>query len=1071
MSAPPGVPDEFWSTSAEMHAALLGRHMGRVLRAFRTHPFHGRHALSQELAAHWLATTQSQLSRYENGPRIERLDLLIHVARVLAIPQRYLWFQMPDDHREALSGSISGGNGTAARLARDSAARTEHLLDAVAGQSAGSLNYVPPVRTVQHVENFLESNKRVCLVTGLPGCGKSSLMLYLSKELVGTADVQLHFTDSWDLRETDLATEILRYASIEAHGNSLLALEQNTIDLARPLVVILDGVSSQARADDIGRQLDAALRQVTAAGLKFLMVIRTPPDVELSAHPILAASLYEVDPREPATSREVTAWGWAQAQAVWERSRSRSNPAYNELPMSVQLLARTPLYMRLLITAGYDDDGHDTLNAFRVIDHCVQSILRQGKQRADVVMRLLCELAELQDPDLVPAQLTGPNDPFDQASSSGSVTVDDLLPSVFVRRGPHGRVTFTHDVIREYFLATRLAQRIIDRGRSVAAVTALNELAARATESAVGRGVFDFIVYSLDVDNPALLAAVATAPSVSVTTTLPMMMRLASIENVAFASPEVLRACAARCSHRATLELSRVTLNARGIKEALGAEYFPWILSLLREFGAALWEDLAASLDGSLTSTDLTRLIATTDLVDPDEATFIARYFYLFFGDDESFLHSLGTLLGSTDWRVRSALAHALRDGRSRGNPLAGKIIGSLARDDDYKVRAAVGRSIRALDASLAWEHLAHLLDDDNWHVRGTTLAGLLADGIQTADRDGIADVAVQTVSRDPLWASAPSHVAALVQRLLLLHDRPSSAGQSVARNRAMFGILRELRTGWLHVSTALRKSLIDEGLNSTSWLVRREASAVPRDETGPPLDHHGKATAHELLSSEGFRRLRGQRTVQVALDLSDLAHAAEVAAAASGAGISFIEVGDPLIKEAGILAIETVKRSAADAIVVAEMMSSDWGRDQVVVAAEAGADVVLLIGPATAASVAAAVDAGRRFGVPLILDVPAAHANQRWVRDMERIGIDGFAITTNIDVGSATSHPLASAKALRAWTRLPVAVSGGFSATDRSVAASPDWDILIVGRAVAEATRPELAAKQLYDLIREGVQ
>lgn len=39
---------------------------------------------------------------------------------------------------------------------------------------------------------------------------------------------------------------------------------------------------------------------------------------------------------------------------------------------------------------------------------------------------------------------------------------------------------------------------------------------------------------------------------------------------------------------------------------------------------------------------------------------------------------------------------------------------------------------------------------------------------------------------------------------------------------------------------------------------------------------------------------------------------------------------------------------------VVAEMMSADWGRDQVAIAAEAGADVVLLIGPATSANVSA---------------------------------------------------------------------------------------------------------------------
>jgi 3-keto-L-gulonate-6-phosphate decarboxylase len=45
--------------------------------------------------------------------------------------------------------------------------------------------------------------------------------------------------------------------------------------------------------------------------------------------------------------------------------------------------------------------------------------------------------------------------------------------------------------------------------------------------------------------------------------------------------------------------------------------------------------------------------------------------------------------------------------------------------------------------------------------------------------------------------------------------------------------------------------------------------------------------------------------------------------------------------------------------------------------AAEAGADVVLLIDPATTASVSAAVDAGRRLGVAIMLDIPAAQTTQ----------------------------------------------------------------------------------------------
>jgi 3-keto-L-gulonate-6-phosphate decarboxylase len=65
-------------------------------------------------------------------------------------------------------------------------------------------------------------------------------------------------------------------------------------------------------------------------------------------------------------------------------------------------------------------------------------------------------------------------------------------------------------------------------------------------------------------------------------------------------------------------------------------------------------------------------------------------------------------------------------------------------------------------------------------------------------------------------------------------------------------------------------------------------------------------------------------------------------------------------------------------------------------------------------------------------------------------------------------SSPLAAAHTLRSWTRLPVAVSGGFSATDHTIINGSDWDILIVGRSISEAVRPREAAQQLITLIHQ---
>src|ERR671931_442259 len=70
----PEVPAWFWGTP-RMRDALATGHIGKVVRAFRTHPYHGR-PISQSVAASWFFLTQAQLSRIESGPPVLDLDRL-----------------------------------------------------------------------------------------------------------------------------------------------------------------------------------------------------------------------------------------------------------------------------------------------------------------------------------------------------------------------------------------------------------------------------------------------------------------------------------------------------------------------------------------------------------------------------------------------------------------------------------------------------------------------------------------------------------------------------------------------------------------------------------------------------------------------------------------------------------------------------------------------------------------------------------------------------------------------------------------------------------------------------------
>jgi 3-keto-L-gulonate-6-phosphate decarboxylase len=942
------------------------------------------------------------------------------------------------------SAADPDGGGADHGLGERSALRTSAVVAAtLAGK--GGLSPSTPAEAVARLRRFVRSAARVYVVKGPPGCGKTTAVERMAVDLAGEIDVQLHSAQSWPLGQLGLASEILRYASTPSGADPFLMLERQAGGLVRGLLVVIDGIDSRERLHEVGRQLDLILRQVTQSRLRFGLVLRTPPEMDLSAHPVLAASVYEPDPRDVGVSHRMGPWDVEQARAVWDTSREPDQPAFDDLPAPVRQLATLPLYLALMHAAGRA--APNPLHAFDLVDHCVQVILRRAGVDVAADIDALADLAMRGSGPLVPPGLLRQPLPDHTPAFTMSPGLQPLVVSSLA--GPR----FAHDVIAEYFAAVRITDLLSQAGRSMSTVNAFNDLAEQATSSASARGVFQFVVACLDRRDPQLATAITLSPAVSPEITLPLMLQVAP-PGARFLTAQALQAAAGRCGHAAALELARSLLGTPAVVTALAEEHSKWIVTLLRVFGPAVWADVASHLERTLDVASAARLLAAADLDGGEEATFFARHAFLLQGIPAG--RWLEPLVAHDDWRVRAALADGLltEPADSRRAPVAA--VRRLATDEDYKVRAALARVIAGVSQPAWAEHVETLASDDNWHVRASVLRGFLH-GRGTAVEISAGEAAAWLLD-DAAWLGAPTEATRLRHRLLLL----SGVGKddSAARQQALFGLLRETRTGWTDLPGATLERLLADGEGVDSWLIRREVEAIR-------AAADGRGTAGPTAEREGFRRRRDRRAVQVALDLRNLAHALEVARAVAESGVDFIEVGDPLIKQVGVRAVEHVKRVVGPTRVVAEMMSADWGRDQVEQAAEAGADVVLLIGPATAASVSSAVEAGRRLGTPILLDVPMLQASQSWALGMERLGIDGFAVTSNIDIGIGGGHPLARARALRSWTKLPVAVSGGFSVTDVSVTASRDWDILIVGRGVTEAVQPRVAAERLLTAVR----
>jgi 3-keto-L-gulonate-6-phosphate decarboxylase len=214
------------------------------------------------------------------------------------------------------------------------------------------------------------------------------------------------------------------------------------------------------------------------------------------------------------------------------------------------------------------------------------------------------------------------------------------------------------------------------------------------------------------------------------------------------------------------------------------------------------------------------------------------------------------------------------------------------------------------------------------------------------------------------------------------------------------------------------------------------------------------------------FRTTLRVRLLQVALDVSELSKAVEIANTAARFHSFIVEVGDPLIKRYGMEAVRQIRKIQPKFPLVVEMASSDWAEEQVSLAAEAGADIVLLMGLSNETRIEKAVYSARKNEVGLILELPPKQGIAKWCRTAEEFGVDGIAILRNIDSSGKPSDSLSRLRAARKETNIPIAVSGGFTPTQIENMINDDWNVVIVGRAIVDAPDPKEIMRQILEIL-----
>ena len=211
---------------------------------------------------------------------------------------------------------------------------------------------------------------------------------------------------------------------------------------------------------------------------------------------------------------------------------------------------------------------------------------------------------------------------------------------------------------------------------------------------------------------------------------------------------------------------------------------------------------------------------------------------------------------------------------------------------------------------------------------------------------------------------------------------------------------------------------------------------------------------------------------LQIALDFTSLDEAVKVAERISGIEDLWLEAGTPLIKSEGIRAVRRLRELFPDRFIVADLKITDAGRLESELAARAGANMVTVLGTSATETIRDVVEACGEFGLKVMVDLMDLPNPLEHVEKFAELGVDALVYHIGYSRqrgGLRAIDFIDLIEKLTARSRIPVAAAGGIGIGEAGRLVKAGCKIIIVGRAVTRAERPELIARKLLEEIKSS--
>lgn len=204
---------------------------------------------------------------------------------------------------------------------------------------------------------------------------------------------------------------------------------------------------------------------------------------------------------------------------------------------------------------------------------------------------------------------------------------------------------------------------------------------------------------------------------------------------------------------------------------------------------------------------------------------------------------------------------------------------------------------------------------------------------------------------------------------------------------------------------------------------------------------------------------------LQVAIDLLTTEEALALTAKIAPY-IDIIELGTPLIKNAGISVVTAMKKAHPDKLVFADLKTMDAGELEADIAFKAGADLVTILGVAGDATIIGAVKSAKAHGKGIVVDTIGVTDRVKRAKQVIALGAEFVELHAGLDEQWADGYSIQVLIDEAARAGVPVSIAGGVNLENISDVIKSGVIVAVAGAAIYGAEDPAAAAKALREAI-----